>query len=157
MRAVVACFALVGFACEVPTTVVAVENQYPTASNDVVYRAFWQAVRFDMPLAPGNTSDELPTVPASANTAYALLAPGFDPASTTRPTSIVVLESKSGFSIPLDTTLHIPIDDTTFAGNCAAGSFLSQDQADFVTERVFQADMTGLIYDAATCTTRSAP
>ena len=53
----------------------------------------------------------------------------------------------------LNNTLHIPVDDTTFVENCSAGSSLTQNQADFITQRVFASDFAGLNYDAQTCTT----
>jgi hypothetical protein len=93
------------------------------------------------------------TVPASVNTAYAILAPGWDPKSSTPPTSFVVLESRNGLEVHLGGTLQIPIDDTTFMGDCASGSFLSQAQADFITQSIFPSVFASLHYDAATCTT----
>jgi len=41
----------------------------------------------------------------------------------------------------------------TFIGNCAAGSFLSPAQADFIAQLVFPSDFASLAYDAASCTT----
>jgi hypothetical protein len=96
-------------------------------------------------------------VAASANTAYVVLAPGWDPTSdptsTTQPTSFIVLQSRDGFAVNLGDTLHIPVDDTTFAGNCTAGSVLTQAQADFITQLVFPSTFRSFHYDAATCTT----
>jgi hypothetical protein len=74
------------------------------------------------------------------------------------------------FVADLNHTLSIPVDDTTFVGNCAVGSFLSQQEADFITQVVFPSAeqgagweagpgepdipnlFAGLHYDAATCT-----
>lgn len=157
MRAV-ACagiFAL-GFAgCDKPETAVVIDNDYPASTETpmVVYRAQWQAVWFDAAVSPGSSSDPLATLPASANTAYVILAPGWDPTSSSAPTSFVVLQSRNGFEVHLNETLHIPVDDTTFLGNCGSGNTLSQDQADFITQRVFAADFASWAYDAATCTT----
>lgn len=139
-----------------PETTVVLENGYPASSARplVVYRVHWQAVTFESPVPPGASSDPHGTVPASANTAYAVLAPGWDPTSSTPPTSFIVLQSRDGFEVHLDDTLHIPLDDTTFIGNCAAGSVLSQAQADFITRLVFPSDFASFSYDAATCTTR---
>jgi hypothetical protein len=90
------------------------------------------------------------------NTAYVLLAPGWaSQSSADTPTAFIVLMSRNGFTVHLGDTLHIPVGDTTFAGNCAAGSVLSADQADFITQRVFAHDFATLRYDAATCTTTS--
>lgn len=50
-------------------------------------------------------------------------------------------------------TLHIPVSDASFAGNCAAGGVLTQSQADFITQIVFPDVFGGFTYDAATCTT----
>jgi hypothetical protein len=148
-------FACAGLGCDQkPDTSVVVDNLYASKSVSlVVYRAFWQAVAFTTPIAPGTSSDPQPTVPASANTAYVVLAPGWDPASSSPPASLIVMQSVDGFDVAYDLTLHIPVDDTTFAGNCAAGSFLSQAQADFITRQIFRDDFAGLRYDAATCTT----
>ncbi|HTR53639.1 MAG TPA: hypothetical protein VMJ10_23255 [Kofleriaceae bacterium] len=156
MKSAALCLVLAA-GCEVPTTTVAIENRYPTSGYLVVYQAFWQAVRFTEPVAPGTSSDPQNTVPASDNTAYALLAPGWEPESMTPPTSFVVLQSTSGFAVDLDSSLVIPIDDTTFAGNCAAGSHLDQQQTDFIATRVFQTVFAGRAYDAATCTTEASP
>jgi hypothetical protein len=110
----------------------------------VVYRASWQAVSFTTPVAPGTSSDPEVTVFASSNTAWVVLATP----------SLVVLESRAGFELPFDSTLHIPVDDSHFAGNCATGSTLPQGEADFITENVFASVFAGLTYDAATCTVR---
>jgi len=140
--------------CDTPHTYVVLDNNYPPSETPlVVYHAFWQAVSFQMSVSPGFSSDPQTTIPASANTAYVLLAPGWDPASSDAPTSFIVMQSRNGFGVHLNDTLHIPVDDAAFAGNCAATSNLSQDQADFITQRVFASDFTGLTYEPATCTT----
>lgn len=58
---------------------------------------------------------------------------------------------------PLNNTLQIPVDDNHFDGNCDAGSFLTQDQADLITHNVFASVFFGLAYDAATCSTTGGP
>lgn len=140
---------------DTPYTDVDLDNRYPASSATplVVYEAQWQAVTFSTPLLPGASSGPQPTVPASDNTAYAVLAPGWNPASTTRPSAFVVLQSRSGFAVNLGDTLRIAVDDTTFAGNCAAGSVLTQSEADFITQIVFASTFAGHRYVAATCTT----
>jgi hypothetical protein len=146
---------LLAAACgDTPATSVVLDNAYAPSSGAVVYTACWQAVCFPGPVSPGSSSSPpSPTVPASPNTAYAVLAPGWDPSTGGTPTSFVVLESKTGFDVHLDNTLHIPVDDASFAGNCATGSHLAQDQADFITQRIFPGVFASLHYDAATCTT----
>lgn len=137
--------------CDTPSTTVVVDNAYPPSATDalVVARAFWLAASFATPIPPGASSAPQDTVAASPNPAYVVLAP--------TPTSRVLLQSRQGFEAHWNTTLHIPVDDATFAGNCAAGSVLGQEQADFITERVFADDFAGLHYDAATCTTTGGP
>ncbi len=141
--------------CDTPHTDVMLDNDYPMSPTGarVVYRAAWQAVTFEDPIVPGSSSDPQSTVAASENTAYVVLAPGWDPASAAPPTSFVVLQSRQGFGVHLNNTLHIPVDDATFVGNCADDSFLSQAQADFITQFVFPSDFTSRHYDAASCTT----
>jgi hypothetical protein len=141
-------------ACAVPNTNVVFENGY---TSIVVYAAFWQ-VGLAEPLSPGGASDPETVVPASPNTAYALLAPGWSASSTTQPpTSLVALQSLDGFAVHLGDTLTIAVSDATFAGNCASGSMLDQTAADFITQRVFASEFIGLTYDAATCTTTNSP
>ena len=143
--------------CEnAPSTNVVIDNKYPASAAGalIVYDAYWQAVSFQgHPVAPGSSSDPQITVPASENTAYVVLAPGWDPTSSTPPTSFVALQSKEGFGVHLGDTVHIPVDDTTFIGNCAAGIHLSQYQADFITKLIFPIDFAMYSYDAANCTT----
>jgi hypothetical protein len=140
---------------DTPSTTVDLSNDYPADASTpvVVYQAFWQAVPFSTPLPPGGSSGPMSTVPASDNTAYAVLAPGWDPGSSAPPTSFVALRSNSGFSVRLGDTLHIPVDDTTFTGDCATGQALDQPDADFITQLVFPATFAGVRYDAKTCTT----
>ena len=142
-------------ACDTPHTNVVLENNYaPSTRPLVVYHASWQAISFqdDGGVPPGAASDTQVTVPASENLAFVVLAPGWDRDSSKPPTSFVVMRSRHGFAVHLDTTLHISVDDTTFLGNCAAGSFLTQAQADFITQLVFPTDFATFKYDPATCT-----
>jgi hypothetical protein len=142
--------------CEPPSTTstfVVLQNDYPRASGLVIYQAFWQAVSFQTPIPPGSSSDPENTVPASPNTAYVVLAPGWNPSSKTTPTTFIVLRSRTGYAVDVHDTVDIPVSDSSFDGDCAAGSFLTQSQADFITQRVFSSIFGGLEYDAATCTT----
>ena len=146
--------AIVSLGCDMPHTTAIAENRYSTtdATPLVVYRAFWQAVPFNDPVMPGESSTEQPIVPASPNTAYALLAPGWDPEAGT-PTSFILLESRGDFGANFNDTLRIPIDDAHFTGNCAAGSRLTQAKADFIAQQVFPAVLGSFNYDALTCKT----
>ena len=139
-----------------PTTAVVLENSYtPSLTSPlVIYDAFWEAVSFqvDGGIPPGASSAPQSTVACSASTAYVVLAPGWDPTSQAAPASLVVLESRgAGFGVSLGGTLDIPVNDTTFVGNCAAGSFLSEEEAQFITQEVFPNDFANLRYDPATC------
>ncbi len=142
------------------STAVVIDDDYaPSPERSlVVYSAYWQAVAFETAVAPGSSSAPQGTFPASDNTAYVVLAPGWDPDAGSPPTSFVLLQSRNGFGVHLGDTLHIPVDDATFAGNCASGSFLTQAQADFIVQRIFTAHIFPDVwvpfgYDAATCTT----
>lgn len=155
--------ALAGACNPAPTTSVVFDNDYPATAKDapVVYLAYWQSVLFEGPVFPGASSAPQSTVAASPNTAYVVLAPGWDPEGGAPPSSFVLLQSRSGFGVGLGGTLHIPVDDSTFMGNCASASFLTQAQADFISQMVFahvdagadaEVHSTSFTYDAATCT-----
>ncbi len=136
--------------CETETaTKAVVDDQY---ASTVVYRVWREATYFPSPVAPGASSEELRSVPAT-DFAYALLAPGWDPASASPPTSFVVLKSKQPLSASRGDTLHIAVSDATFAGSCDAHQPLTQADTDFIAERIFPGELAAFAYDAATCTT----
>jgi hypothetical protein len=149
--------------CETPTTTVILDNDYSAASNLVVYRAFYQSVSFQEPIPPGSSSQpQNPPIPASANTAYVILAPGWDPDSSAAPTSFVLLQSRQGYAVHLNDTLHIVVNDANFVGNCAAGMPLTQNEADVIvnfvfTPTIFPDAAAPFRYDAATCQTIPTP
>ncbi len=133
-----------------PTTSVVFDNAYAARVPPlVVYRARWEATSFADAVAPGTSAGAQETVPTSGSLAYVVLAPGWDGVSP--PASLVVLESRTAYGVHLNDALRISISDATFAGNCAAGSSLSQAEADFITRRIFPSEFAGLKYDAATC------
>jgi hypothetical protein len=147
------CCLLVACATETPTTAV-VENAY--TGQTAVYRTWWAASYFREPVAAGAASPEERSIPGSF-AAYALLAPGWDPASPSPPTKLVALKSKTPLDAARGEMLHIEISDRTFAGNCAAGQPLSQEDADFVTTRIFPGEFVDVRYDARTCQIAAAP
>ena len=154
--------ALLAGGCDKPETTVVLDNNYPSSTSNpfIVNQAFWQAISFTAPVPPGASSEPQDTIPASANTAYVLVAPGWDPKAdggASTPTSLIVLQSRSGFEVHIDHQLRIPVDDADFIGNCAAGSVLTRDEADFITQRVFADVFAGLHYDPTTCSTTGAP
>ena len=73
------------------------------------------------------------------------------------PTALMVVKSKAPFSVGRGDLLHIAVSDQTFAGNCAAKEPLSQEDVDFITQRIFPAEFTGFTYDAKTCTMKPVP
>src|SRR5512135_1715457 len=81
--------------CDTPDTRVVVDNAYPPSGGNapIIFQAFWQAVSFTTPIPPGSSSDPESTVAASPNTAWVVLAPGWDPTSGAPPASFVVLQS----------------------------------------------------------------
>ena len=137
-----------------PHTAVVLQNGYsPSATTPlVVYRAYWLNISFPTPIDPGASSAPQVAEPTSGDTAYAVLAPGWDPELSATPTSLVVMQSRNPIGVDLNDTLTITVDDANFVGNSASGSPLSQQQADFITQRVFACDFASFHYDAATCT-----
>ncbi len=142
-----------------PHTSVVLANGYaPSATAPlVVYRAYWQNIAFPTPVDPGSSAAAQPAEPTSGDTAYVLLAPGWDPKLAAAPGSLVVMQSRVPISATFNQQLTIAVDNTTFAGNCLAGSPLSQAQADFITQVVFPCDFAAYHYDAATCTLTPNP
>lgn len=143
-------------ATETPTTAI-VDNAYPAildgaSTTDVVtvYKVWYSTTLFRFPIAPGGESESERTVFGSA-TAYAVLAPGWDPSFATAPTHFVAVESTSPIAVNRGDILHIAVSDARFTGRCGATAPLSQTEADFVTQRIFPAEFSEVHYDAATC------
>jgi hypothetical protein len=145
--AVLTLVATFGCDTETPTTLV-VENDGFVA----VYKLWYASALFTSPVAPGSASTSERGVRGSAP-AYALLAPGWDPSSSEPPPRLVPVRSTGELKAKRGDELRITVSDTTFVGDCAAGSTLSQDDADFITQRIFPGDFAGVFYDAKTCTT----
>jgi hypothetical protein len=136
-----------------------VANAYPAVAQDggvsdgfTVYRLWWTTTLFHVPIVPGMTSAQQRVV-NDRDYAYALIARDWDVTSHTRPEYLLAMRSNSQLSVDRGQTLHIRVDDQTFLGNCAVDQPLSQDDADFITQRIFPGDFAGLTYDAASCET----
>jgi len=138
-------------------TMAVVDNAYPVASDGAatteitVYKVWWRTTLFLDAVAPGAEGATERTVPTT-DTAYAVLAPGWDPSSPHPPAVLLAAKSVAPLSVARGDLLHITISDATFIGNCASGRPLSQDEADFITQRIFPGDFAGVTYDANTCT-----
>jgi hypothetical protein len=151
-------------ACETadPTEAV-VDNAYPAppdggdvSRQNVVYRAWWSVVNFTDPV-PAGSEGPVERAVTSTDYAYAVLAVNWDPASGSPPTTLLPLKSAETLHVERGATLHIMVSDDTMVGNCAAGKPLSQDDADFITQRVFPGAFAGVAYDAAHCVTTPLP
>lgn len=159
-----ACFALFAVltaltsACETSDETRAVfDNEYPARESRspdrvVLYKGWWSVAQLAAPVLPGAESDAVRVVNGS-DYAYALLAIGWDPASGRSPTRVIPIRTNTPLSVARGETLFIDISDATTLGNCLTGQPLSQDDADFITQRIFPGPFTGLHYDAASCTT----
>ena len=150
---------LVMTACDTETaTHAAVQNGFAEvadggdrATRVVVYKTWWVTTLFTDPVPPATTSAELRAVP-ERDTAYALLAPGWASASGVPPTTLIPVRSREPLAVSRGEVLHILVSDGAFMGNCAAGQALTQDDADFITHRIFPGEFAKRTYDAKTCT-----
>jgi hypothetical protein len=157
-------FVLVGLlgapGCETENaTTVVVDNDYPPIPDggDVgkemtVFKVWWVTSFMPDPVSPGNQGQPQRTVPNS-DFAYAVLVPGWDPSAATAPMKLVAATSTVKLGVARGDVLHVQVSDTTFHGNCAVGQSLPQDDADFITQRIFPGDFAGVAYDAKSCTT----
>ena len=144
---------------EDPTTAV-IDNDYPAVDPDggdpamqtVVYKVWWSSSIFPDPV-PGGTESDTSRVVTGADYAYALLAPGWDPASTDPPAILLPVKTRDPLFVTRGGTLHIHVSGATVVGDCAtaASGPLTQDDADFITERLFPGDFAAGTYDAKTC------
>jgi hypothetical protein len=150
-----ALFALAAAACDTEdATMVVADDDY--APGTTVYKVWWLTTLMPDAVAPGAEGQPERTVPGS-DTAYAVLAPGWDPMSSAPPQRLVFVKSAAPLAVARGDTLHVHVSADAFVGDCAAGKPLSQDDADFITQRIFPAEIAGMTYDAATCTATPAP
>jgi hypothetical protein len=138
-------------------TMVVVDNDYPavdggdSAKEITVYKVWWVTSLMPDPVAPGSEGQPARTVP-NDDFAYAVLAPGWDPSSSDAPTTFIPAKSAAKLSAARGDTLHVRVSDDTFVGNCLAGKPLSQDDAAFITQRIFPVEFARVDFDAKTCT-----
>jgi hypothetical protein len=141
-------------ACDSDATVV-LDNRYPSTSGEpqFVYRAQFMQAQWDTAVPPQSSSVPESTLETSGDWAYVLLAPGWDARMDAGPQSFVVLKSYETIAAGAGKDVRIAIDDTTFRGRCAAGSFLTQVEADAITNAFFSDALDGFVYNASDCTT----
>jgi hypothetical protein len=139
-------------------TMVVADNDYPVLPDGgdptlemTVFKVWWVTSLLPDPVLPGGEGEPQRTVP-STDFAYAVLAPGWNPSSLTPPSRFVAVKSATTLSASRGDTLHVHVSDDTFVGNCGAGRPLSQEDADFITQRIFPGEFSGKTYDAASCT-----
>lgn len=142
-RTILLCLAL--GACDDPTSV-----QVSDATDATVYRLWWQTTLFTTPVAAGGSSEVERAVPAS-DYAYALLAPGWDAGSLDVPSVLLPVRSRDRLSVARGTLLTITVEAASWDGFCDAGTPLSQDTADLITQDIFPAQFAQRTYDAASC------
>lgn len=116
--------------------------------ESVVHRLWWQTTLFTTPVEPQGTSEFERTVPAS-DFAYVLLTSSADDAGTQQP-----LRSRERLSVQRGAVLDVHVNATDWLGFCDAGQPLTQDEADFITQRIFATQFEGQTFEAASCTTR---
>jgi len=137
-------------------TFAVLSNDYPSAADAgspdsmAVYKGWWAVAQFADPVAAGQVSDPVRVVQGT-DYGYALLAPGWDPSSGTLPPTLIPLRSATKLSVARGATLNFVISDAATLGNCSAGVPLAQEDADFITQRIFPGEFLGVTYDAALC------
>jgi len=139
-----------------PTTAV-LSNEYPSSdanSTDSmpVYRGWWSVAQFPDAVPAGQVSDPVRIVQGN-DYGYALLAPGWDVATGAPPTTLLPLRSAQKLSVGRGELLTFVVSELATVGDCRSSRPLSQDDADFITQRIFPGEFAGLVYDAANCTT----
>jgi hypothetical protein len=70
---------------------------------------------------------------------------------------LIPVRSKARVSADRGEVLHITVNDALFTGSCTANQPLSQDDADFITQRIFPGEFAGKVYDAKTCKLSTPP
>jgi hypothetical protein len=146
-------------ACDDTEATAVVDNAYPTLTDGgadplnsiTVYRAWWLVTVFTDPVAAGTSSDSHRVV-NGLDSAYVVLAPGWDKASGTAPTKLIPAKTKTAIGVSSGDVLHITANDENLIGNCAAKQPLTQVDADFITQNIFPNEFAGFTYDAPTCT-----
>ena len=139
-----------------PTTAV-LSNEYPSVSDATsaelmpVYKGWWSVAQFPEAVPAGQVSDPVRIVQGS-DYGYALLAPGWDAATGAPPTTLIPLRSAQKLSVDRGELLTFVVSERATVGDCKASVPLSQDDADFITQRIFPGEFAGLAYDAASCT-----
>ena len=143
-----------------PTSAV-LSNEYPagseadSTSSAPVYKGWWAVAQFPEPVPAGQVSDSVRVVPGK-DYGYALLAPGWAAESGSPPSTLIALRSAQELSVARGELLTFVVSAQSTRGDCRAGDPLSQEEADFITERIFPVEFSGVRYDAARCSSLRA-
>ena len=146
MSSVARIAALIGLlaACDTAhPTYARVRNDYPSETGMVVSKVWWSVALFAESIASTEESEQVRVVPATES-AYALL--------TLQDGRLLPVRTANELSVARGKTLVIDISESNVLGDCEHGVPLSQEDADFITQRIFPDDFEGVTYDAATCT-----
>lgn len=114
----------------------------------VVNRLWWQTTLFATPVEPQSSSPLARTVPAS-DFAYALLTSTADDAGTLLP-----IRSRERLHVERGAVLDVHVNSTDWLGFCDAGQPLTQEEADFITQRIFATQFAAQTFDADSCSMR---
>lgn len=114
----------------------------------IVNRLWWQTTLFTTPVEPHQRSAFERTVPAS-DFAYALLTSTTGDAGTLLP-----IRSRERLNVERGAALELDVNTTDWLGFCDAGQPLTQDEADFITQRIFVTQFADQTFEAASCTLR---
>jgi hypothetical protein len=114
-----------------------------------IYEGWWSVAAFFEPVPAGAESAPVRVV-KGADFAYALLARGWDPEAASPP-ALIPVRTREKLSVKRGDTLHIRVAPDAVDGDCATGTPLSQEEADFITQRIFPGEFSGVHYDAGTC------
>jgi hypothetical protein len=153
------CASMLAAGCDDTEATAVVDNAYPTLADGgidplnsiTVVRGWWLVTVFTDPIAAGTSSDSHRVV-NGLDSAYLVLAPGWDPRSGEPPTHLIPAKTKTAIGVSKGDVLHITANDENLVGNCAAKQPLTQTDADFITQNIFPNEFAGFTYDAATCT-----
>lgn len=140
-----------------PTSAV-LSNEYPptngvsSADARPVYKGWWSVAQFPDPVPAGQVSEPVRIVQGS-DYGYALLAPGWDATSGEPPTTLIPLRSAEKLSVGRGDLLSFVVSAQSTVGDCETSIPLSQEEADFITQRIFPGAFEGVVYDAVNCLT----
>lgn len=150
LRAGVLSLAVSSMACAPEPAKASVVNAFPAASPNTIVKVWYRTTLFTDAIQPGDESAQKP-VGTGSEPAYALIALDYDPEAGTSSRKVPA-RTRDSIETKDDDQVKLTFGADTATGPCVGGTPMTQEEYDFIAQRIFPDDLLEPI-DSVVCGT----